>query len=66
MTMLPNHLVKLQGRLQTVQQIAWENLKEAQECQKKMYDQKAEEREFTVSKRVLVLLPDQSSKFLAQ
>jgi len=43
-----------------------ENLKVAQQCQKKWYDQCARDRVLNPDEEVLVLLPSNSNKLLAQ
>lgn len=65
-TSLPDHMVKQREQLQRVQQIARENLAEAQAKQKGTYGKRAKICEFTAGDKVLLVLLDHNSKLLAQ
>lgn len=54
----------LKDRLQKVNRVAGDNLREAQKRQKQQHDKSLREHEFQVGQRVLVLLPSSTSKFL--
>lgn len=53
-------------RLRWVWQLAYENMEGAQQCQKASYVQKAQEREFQIGDKVLVLLPTSANKLLTK
>ncbi|XP_059582206.1 uncharacterized protein LOC132243291 [Alligator mississippiensis] len=55
-----------QQRIRTAQNIARENLRDAQARQKERYDNNTRERVFEPGQRVLVLLPTSTSRFLTQ
>ncbi|XP_065416479.1 uncharacterized protein LOC135974099 [Chrysemys picta bellii] len=63
---LLKYVIQLQEYLAQAGALARENLKTAQERQKRTYDQGAQVREFQPGDRVLLLLPSSESKLLAR
>ena len=60
------YVLDLKNRLQDTCQIAHENLRKAQNTQKKYFDCKAKDRQFEIGDKVLLLLPTANSKLLLQ
>ena len=56
----------MQEKLSKMSELAKENLAKAQQRQKKWYDENARERQIEPGAQVLVLLPTETSKLLAQ
>ena len=56
----------MQEKLLTMSELAKENIAKAQQRQKKWYDENARERQTEPGSQVLVLLPTETSKLLAQ
>ena len=60
------YVIDLQERFEQTCQMAQENLKGAQQNQKRYYDKKAKNRQFEVGDKVLLLLPTSRNKLLMQ
>jgi len=61
-----SHLMLMRERLEKMSQLSQTNTRKAQQGQKTWYDKHARFRRFEPGERVLVLLPTDTSKFLAQ
>ena len=61
-----SYVLAMQEKLSEMSELARENLAKAQKQQKKWYDENARERRFEPGEQVLVLLPTETSKLLAQ
>ena len=61
-----SYVLSMQIKLSTMSELAKENLAKAQQRQKKWYDENARERQIEPGSQVLVLLPTETSKLLAQ
>uniref|UniRef100_A0A8C5G2Y2 Integrase p58-like C-terminal domain-containing protein n=1 Tax=Gouania willdenowi TaxID=441366 RepID=A0A8C5G2Y2_GOUWI len=59
-------VLQMRDRLAQYQEEAAENLREAQEKQKRLYDRQARNRSFEPGQRVLLLLPSSNCKLLAK
>ncbi len=61
-----SYVFMIQERLQKMKKLVADNLQDAQQTQKRWYDQKARTLEFEVGEQVLVLLPTESKKLFAR
>ena len=61
-----SYVLSMQEKLSEMSELARENLTKAQKRQKRWYDENARERRFEPGDQVLVLLPTETSKLLAQ
>ena len=61
-----SYILSVQERLEEMADIVKQNLSGAQKTQKRWYDRKAHEREFTEGDKVLVLLPTSTNKLKAE
>ena len=61
-----SYVLSMQEKLSEMSELARENLARAQKRQKRWYDENARERRFEPGEQVLVLLPTDTSKLLAQ
>ena len=61
-----SYVLSMQEKLSDMSELARENLTKAQKRQKRWYDENARERRFEPGDQVLVLLPTETSKLLAQ
>ena len=61
-----SYIMQIRNRMETMQKSVLENVRKAQEKQKKWYDRTAREVEFMPGEKALVLLPTSTNKFLAQ
>ncbi len=61
-----SYVFTIQERLQKMKELVADNLQDAQQTQKRWYDQKARTLEFEVGEQVLVLLPTDTKKLFAR
>ena len=61
-----SYVLSVREKFDKMAELVEENLKEAQQTQKRWYDQNACQRKFQAGDQVLVLLPSSTSKLLAQ
>ena len=61
-----SYVLSMQEKLSTMYELAKENLAKAQQRQKRWHDENAKERQIEPESQVLVLLPTETSKLLAQ
>lgn len=61
-----SHVISIRAKLEKRTGLVRENITDAQDRQKRWYDQNTVEREFQVDDKVLVLLPTATNKLLAQ
>ena len=59
-------IVEMRNNLKVAWEVAQDNLARAQGKQKERYDKRVKPREFEAGQKVLVLLPTETSKFLAK